>query len=92
LCALVRLGYDGPILIYSCHPFLAHGLNYCEVQVEIPIDLTAPWTRAIIGGALDDVIEKMVHVALTAMCERHLTDTADTPIALFPIWDQEEPE
>jgi hypothetical protein len=34
----------------------------------------------------------MAHVALTALCERRFTDTADTQIALFPIHDQEEPE
>jgi hypothetical protein len=26
------------------------------------------------------------------MCEQHLADMVDTPFALFPIWDQEEPE
>jgi hypothetical protein len=53
--------------------------------VEIPIDPVAPWTGAIIGSEADDAIEKMVHVALTAMCKQRLTDTVDTPIALFLI-------
>jgi hypothetical protein len=36
------------------------------------------------------VIEKMAHVTLTALCKHCLTGTADTPIALFPIWNQDE--
>jgi hypothetical protein len=36
------------------------------------------------------VIEKMAHITLTALCKHCLTDTADTPIALFPIWNQDE--
>jgi hypothetical protein len=54
--------------------------------VEIPVECTTPWTRANIGSEVDDVIEKMAHVALTALCVRRLTDT---PIALFSICDQE---
>jgi hypothetical protein len=33
----------------------------------------------------------MVHMALKAFCERHLTDTIDTPLALLPIQNQEDP-
>jgi hypothetical protein len=60
--------------------------------VEIPIKPVAPWTGAVVGGNLDDAIKKMAHVALTVMCEQRLADMVDTPFALFPIWDQEEPE
>jgi hypothetical protein len=88
----VRLGYDGPIPVYRCHPFQAHGLNVCEVRVEIPFDPTAPWKGAVIGREINDAIEKMAHVALTLLCESSLTATADTPIALFPIQNQDEPE
>jgi hypothetical protein len=59
--------------------------------VEIPIDPAAPWTGAIIGSEADNAVEKMAHLALTAMCEQRLADTADTPIALFLIRDQEDP-
>jgi hypothetical protein len=59
LCALVRLGYDGPIPVYCCHPFQAHNLNYCEVRVEIPVDPVAPCTGAVIEGDLDDAVKKM---------------------------------
>jgi hypothetical protein len=34
----------------------------------------------------------MVHVALTSQCKHSLAATADMPIALFPIWNQDEPE
>jgi hypothetical protein len=60
--------------------------------VEIPISPTAPWTRAVVRGNLDDVVEKMAHVAFTAMCEQCLTDMADTPIVIFSVQDQEEPK
>jgi hypothetical protein len=43
------------------------------------------------GNDLDDGVEKMVHVALTAFGECHLVDTADTPLALLQIRNQEEP-
>jgi hypothetical protein len=46
----------------------------------------------VVGGDLDDAIEKMAHVVPAAMCEQHLADTTDTPITRFPIRDQEEPE
>jgi hypothetical protein len=29
----------------------------------------ALWTGAVIGGDLHDTVEKMAHVALTALCE-----------------------
>jgi hypothetical protein len=60
--------------------------------VEIPINPVAPWTGTVIGGDLDDTVEKIAHVALTVMCEQCLANTADTPIALFPIQDQGKPE
>jgi hypothetical protein len=96
LSTLVRLGYDGPIPLYHCHPFQAYGLNVCEVscevRVEIPFDPTAPWKGAVVGSEIDDAIEKMAHVALTSLYERSLTSTADTLIMLFPIHNQDEPE
>jgi hypothetical protein len=61
----------------------------CDVRVEIPFDPTptVPWTGAIIGNELDDIIEKMAHMALTSLCERSLAATTDMMIALFPIHD-----
>jgi hypothetical protein len=34
----------------------------------------------------------MSHVELTVMCEQRLVDTADTPIMLFPIRNQDKSE
>jgi hypothetical protein len=82
MSALIRLSYDGLIPVYR---FQAHGLNVCEVLVEIPLDPTAPWKGAVIGSEVDDAIEKMAHVALTSLCERSLATITDTPIALFLI-------
>jgi hypothetical protein len=47
---------------------------------------------AVIGSKVDDAIEKMSHMALASLRERSLPATADTPIALFLIHHQEEPE
>jgi hypothetical protein len=77
--------------LYHCRPIQAHGLNICEVRVEIPFGPTAPWTRPIIGSEIDDTIEKMAHVALTSLCERILATTAAMSIALFSIHDQGDP-
>jgi hypothetical protein len=37
--------------------------------VEITVDPVAPLTGAVVGGDMDDAVEKMAHVALTAMSE-----------------------
>jgi hypothetical protein len=92
LSALIRLGYDGPIPSYCCRPFRAHSLNVCEVRVEIPFDPMALWKGVIISNEVDDAIEKIAHMALTSLCECSLTATVDTPLALFLIFNQEEPE
>jgi hypothetical protein len=57
--------------------FQAHDLNVCEVQVEIPVEPTAPWMGVVMGSEVDDATKKMAHVALTALCELRLTDTVD---------------
>jgi hypothetical protein len=92
LDALVRIGYDGPIPEYRCRPFQKHGLACCEVRVEIPVDPETPWTGTVVGGDLDESVERMAHLALTALCEQRLPDTAGLAIALYPIRDQDEPE
>jgi hypothetical protein len=33
----------------------------------------------------------MTHIALTSLCEDRLAATASLPIALLPIWNQENP-
>jgi hypothetical protein len=60
-------------------------------MVEIPFDPTTLWTGAIVGGELDNTVEKMAHEALTLLCERSLAATTDLLISLFPIHDQEDP-
>jgi hypothetical protein len=90
--ALTRLGYNGDVPLYSCLSFQAHGLNRCEVKVDISLNPMAPWIGSIVGSEADDAVEKMAHVALTSLCESHIAATAAMPIALFPIHNQEDPE
>jgi hypothetical protein len=37
---------------------------------------------------MSDTLEMFAQQALEMFCEQHLLDTADTPIALFPIRDR----
>jgi hypothetical protein len=37
---------------------------------------------------MDDTLEKVVHMALTAMCSQHLQNTTGTPIVLFLVHNQ----
>jgi hypothetical protein len=89
--ALIHFGYDGPIPLCHCHPFWAHGLNMCEVKVELPFDPMTPWTGAIVSSEIDNTVENMAHVNLTSLCERSLAATVEMLIMLFPIRDQEVP-
>jgi hypothetical protein len=75
---LIRLGYDGDASVYCYRLSKVHDLDRCEVSVTIPFD-----------SEPDTGIEMMVHIALTSLCEDHLTATAALPIALLLIWDQE---
>jgi hypothetical protein len=50
-----------------------------------------PWSVSVIGSKPHTGVEMMVHIALTSLCEDHLTATAALPIALLPIRDQENP-
>jgi hypothetical protein len=59
--------------------------------VTIPFDPTEPWSGSIIDSEPDTSVELMAHIALTTLCEDRLTATAALPIALLPIWDQENP-
>jgi hypothetical protein len=87
--ALIRLGYDGDAPVYRCRLSRVHDLDRCEVSVMIPFDLARPWSRSVIDSEPDTDIEMMAHVALTSLCEDHLTATATLPIALLLIRDQE---
>jgi hypothetical protein len=87
--ALTRLAFDGDAPIYRCRLSRVHDLNRCEVSVTIPFDPARPWSGSIIDSEPDTSIEMMAHIALTSLCEDHLTATAALPIALLPIRDQE---
>jgi hypothetical protein len=71
------------------------GHGSCEVHVDIlphPSDpsLTA-WFTMTTGDNVDDTLERVANLALIEFCERHLSDTADTPVALLPIQDMGNP-
>jgi hypothetical protein len=57
----------------------------------IPFDPTEPWSGSVIGSEPDTGVEMMAHIALTSLCEDHLTAIATLPVALLPIRDQENP-
>jgi hypothetical protein len=86
---IIRLGYDRGAPVYRCRLSWVHDLDRCEVSVTIPFDPARPWSGSIIDSEPDTGIEMMAHIALTSLCEDHLTATAALPIALLPIWDQE---
>jgi hypothetical protein len=58
--ALNHLGYNGDVPLYRRRPSQAHGLNMCEVRVEIPFGPRC----CVIGSELDHAIEKMEHVVM----------------------------
>jgi hypothetical protein len=89
--ALIHLGYDGDAPVYRCRLSTAHDMGQCEVSVMIPFDPTERWSGSIIGSEPDTGVELMAHIALTSLCEDHLTATAALSIALLPIQDQENP-
>jgi hypothetical protein len=87
--ALLHLGHNGDIPIYRGRMSKAHGQDRCEVRVMLPLSPTEPWGTTIIEIELDETVEQAAHVALTALCESRLNDTA--AIAMFLIREQEEP-
>jgi hypothetical protein len=89
--ALICLGYNEDAPVYHCRLSRIHDLDMCEVSVTIPFDPTKPWSGSITGSEPDTDVEMMAHIALTSLCEDHLTATAALPIALLPIRDQENP-
>jgi hypothetical protein len=89
--ALIRPGYDGDAPVYRCRLSRVHDLDRCEVSMTIPFDPVRPWSGSIIDSEPDTGIEMMSHIALTSLCEDRPTATAALPIALLPIWDQENP-
>jgi hypothetical protein len=89
--ALIHLGYDKDSPVHRCRLTVVHDLDRCEVSMTIPLNPTHPWSRSISGSEPDTSIEMMAHIALTSLCEDRLIATATLPIALLPIWNQENP-
>jgi hypothetical protein len=83
------LRWDAPV--YYCRLSMAHDLDRCKVSMMIPFDPTETWSRSIIGSEPDTGIEMMAHITLTSLYENRHTDSAALPIALLPIWYQENP-
>jgi hypothetical protein len=89
--ALIRLGYDGDAPVYRCQLSMVHGLDRCEVSVMIPLNPTEPWSGSIIDSEPETGVERMVHNALTSLCEDRLAATAALPIAFLSTRNQENP-
>jgi hypothetical protein len=89
--ALRQLGYNGDAPVYRGRMSMAHGQDKCEVNVVIPLNPTEPWMATVIGVHLDETVEQTAQVALTSLCESRLADTTAMPIALFLIYNQEDP-
>jgi hypothetical protein len=87
----IHLSYNGDTPMYCHRLSMANGLDVCELSVMIPFDSTEPWSGSIIDSEPDTAIEMMSHVALTSLCQSRLTATAIVPIAVLPIWNQENP-
>jgi hypothetical protein len=66
-------------------------LDRCEVRVTIPFDPAEPWSGSVIGSEPDIGIEMIAHIALTSICEDHLTAIAALSVVNLPIRNQENP-
>jgi hypothetical protein len=88
---LLHLGYNRDVSVYRTRMSMAHGLDYCEVSVTIPLNPAEPWMTVVIGVELDDTVEQMAQVTLTSFCGSRLADTAMMPIAIFPTCYQGDP-
>jgi hypothetical protein len=78
--ALLHLGHNGDVPLYRGHLSKAHGQDRCEVSVTLPLSPTEPSGTTVIGIEMDETVEQAKHVALTALCESRLNDTAVMPI------------
>jgi hypothetical protein len=76
--------------------FEEHGLQHCEVYVDIPSHPVfldgRPWSMWAIGADMDDAMEKATHVAFTALCSQNLAAIEGAPISLYPIQGHSDPE
>jgi hypothetical protein len=70
--ALVQTGYRDRAPEYYGRHFEEHDLQHCEVYVDIPSHPVfpdgSPRSTWAIGADKDDAMEKVAHMALTALC------------------------
>jgi hypothetical protein len=94
--ALVQTGYGDGAPEYYDQLYEEHGLQRCEVYVDIPSHLMfpdgSPWSMWATGADMDDAMEKPANMALTALCSQNLAATTGTSISLYPIQDRSNPE
>jgi hypothetical protein len=94
--ALVQTGYGDRAPEHYGQLYEEHGLQRCEVYVDIPshpmFPNGSPWSTWAIRADMDDAMEKAAHMALTALCSQNMAATAGTPISLYPIQDRSDPK
>jgi hypothetical protein len=94
--ALVQINYGDRAPEYYGWFYEEHGLQRCEVYVDIPFHSVfpdgSPCSTWAIGADMNDVMEKTAHMALTALCSQNLATTAGTPISRYPIQDRSDLE
>jgi hypothetical protein len=94
--AIMQTSYGDEVPEYYGRLFEEHGLQCCEVYVDIPSHLVfpdgSPWSTWVIGNDMDDTMEKAAHMALTALCSQNMPATAGMPISLYPIQDRSDPK
>jgi hypothetical protein len=89
--ALVQTGYGDTPPEYYGRLYEEHGLQRCEVYVDIPSNPMfsdgSPWSTWAIGADMCDAIKKAAHMALIVLCSQSLPGTTGTPISLYSIQD-----
>jgi hypothetical protein len=92
--ALVQTGYGDEIPEYYGRLFKEHGLQRCEVYVDIPSHPVFPdgssWSAWVIRNDMDDAMEKATHMTFTALCSQNLPAAAGMPTSLYPIPDRSD--
>jgi hypothetical protein len=94
--ALVQTSYGDEVPVYYGWHFEEHSLQHCEVYIDIPSHPVfpdgSPCSVWVIGNDIDDTLEKVAHMALTALCSQNLPATTCMPISLYLIQDRSDPE
>jgi hypothetical protein len=93
---LMQTGYRDKVPEYYGWLYEEHGLQRCEVYVNIPSHMVFPdgssWSTWVIRNDMDDAMEKAAQMALTALCLQNLPGTTGMPISLYLIQDCSDPE